>query len=427
MKIKEKIYFGLLILLYFIVRISYWVTHDETPFSDIADYVRIGQQVVENWDFAHFHPFWLSYKPPVLPLFLAFYFKLRGSFNLDFWPLFQTVFHFSSLLFLLFEIRRVNKCLLVPGLYLFVFALSKSSVFWSFKPSTEYISEAFILSLSAFTLYTLRKKTVLNFFVLGLLTMTSILLRPQFIPFLGIAIPMAFLIKAKPKEKIKMATAILLGAFLTWLPWGVRTYQLYGTPIFTSTQGPYSFLWELGKVNYTSPMNEIITTDVSELQMTAESRFKNDFEAMTFANSVAKGWLKANFPTYLSLIPFRIWNSISDKSEALTHLPRNDLFPNYADWILLNKDSFFVVSGIFGLILSLYFTPVLWPLFAIPMVQWLMGTAFLSYPRIIDPALPFFYAGNYVFFTFIRDFVRRKRHNPPKEANSLLQKFSKSI
>lgn len=208
-----------------------------------------------------------------------------------------------------------------------------------------------------------------------------------------------------------MISSVLLGAFLTWLPWGVRTYRLYQAPIFTSTQGPYSFLWELGNIQYTTSMGETAVTDVTKLQATATQYFKNDYEAMMFANSIAKEWLNKNFPMYLELIPFRIWNSIADKSEALTHLPRNELFPAWADWILLNKESFFVVSGLAGLILSLFLAPAFWPLCALPVTQWLMGTAFLSYPRIIDPALPFFYAGNYFLFAFIRDILRRRRNN----------------
>jgi len=409
----QKVSFLAFSLIYFAIRVTYWITVDETPFSDIADYVRIGQQVADHWDFAHTRPFWLSYKPPTMPLFLAAYFKLRNSFNLDFWPLFQTIFHFCSLLFLLIQLQKLKDGFLISCTCFFVFALSKSSVFWSLKPSTEYLSESFLLFLCAFTIYTENQKKILYFFILGVATMAAILLRPQFIPTLLVISVFPIFLSIKKPEKIKMIFAFLLGGFLTWAPWGVRTYRIYQHPIFTSTQGPYSFLWELGTIRYIDATGEIKNTDVTQLQEDADKAFRNDYESMQYAKKMSMDWLKNNLVAYLNLIPFRIWNSISDTSEALTQVSRNNLLPKWANWVFIDKSSFLVVTGIIGLVLASLLNPQMWPICLLPISQWLMGVAFLSYPRIIDPALPFIYFGNFVFLILIRNFARRKRRQSP--------------
>lgn len=403
----------LMSLAYFVIRVGYWNSTSEIPFSDMDDYIRISKQIVTIWDFSHTLDFWHSYKPPTLPLFLALYYKFRGSFELDFWPLFQTLFNFVALLFLARVLYKNTKNKFFPVLLIFTFSFSTSSVFWSLKPATEYFSETFLIFICAFTIYSFQKRTLLNFFVLGVFSLSAIFLRPQFLPIL-LVIPIALCFsKASPKKIGLLVFTFFLGSALTWLPWGLRAVRLYGHPIFTSTQGPYSFLWELGDLEIKLESGELLLTNVSKLQIEAPQNFKSDYDAMVYASKISKLWLKQHFDQYLGLLPFRIWNSASDKSEYLTKVPRNELFPRQIDWILLDKSEVFVVSGLLGMLLSLWIWPILWPLALLPISQWALGFCFLSYPRIIDPALPFIYFGNVLLVVGINRLLRRKRELSP--------------
>lgn len=385
-------------LLFWGLRLFYWSHNHEEPFSDIQDYVKIGLSVYQDWDFSYTKPFWLSYKPPVMPLFIALYFLLRGSTTLDLWPFFQTTFVFLSLLWLAYEIKIITKRWSLALLLIFVVALSKGSIFWSLKAATESLTEGFLYLLCAATLATHRKN---NFYViLSLICVGAFLLKPQFL--LTIALVIILIIYRFYKESIKTqdsysylmkACLFLLIGFLLWLPWGVRTYKLYGHSVLTSTQGPYSFFWELGQIEYFDEDGLLKQTHVNEIQDKAPRMFKNDYEAMSYWNKITQQWLKKNTKNYLLLIFNRVQNSIADKQEYLSKLDRNRLYNSGLDQMLISKTQFSVAMGLSGLIIFVILWPPLLPLFLFPFSFWIMGCLFLGYARVLDPCLPLFCFG----------------------------------
>lgn len=394
--------------LFFVLRCYYWTITKEEPFSDSADYVRIAKGILEWCNFSHGGDFWYSYKPPTMPLILAFYFKLRGTYALDFWPIFQTSLNFFAVIYLIKQVANA-----IPGFkldfpFMAVFALSSSSIFWSLKASTEYCSESFLIFLCAMTIDVFKNRSPWFFLGLGFFAMGAILLKPQFILLILIIPTAIFFYGWTWKNKLIGLFFFGTGLFAAWVPWGIRTYRIYGTPILTSTQGPYSFMWELGRIRSKDKNGNEAETDVYDFQSKAPLRYKNDLEAMLDANIIVKQWIKENALVYIKLIPARLTNTIFDESEALTRVPRKELLPSWINWILLDKVPILVVSGIIGLIAIIFVRPSLWPLAAIPIGFWIMGIAFLSYPRVLDPALPIFYLGNYFFVIFWRSILRRK-------------------
>lgn len=405
---NRKLLFILVGFFYFTIRLIYWFQTKEDPFSDTADYVRIAVGIIERGDFSHSANFWYSYKPPSMPLILALYFKIRGSYALDFWPFFQTIFNFFALVYLVKQISRILPNPTLSLSILAVFALSTSSVFWSLKPATEYCSETVLIFLCAFVIDAYQRTTVWQYWLLGFFAMGAVLLKPQFMPILLILPCAQFLYRGPWRRNLIKVLLLGAGIFTAWLPWGVRTYQIYGTPILTSTQGPYTFLWDLGKVEYADNEGKIVTTDINELQTQAPQKFRNDFEAMSYANKVAKYWLHGHYLEYIKIIPERVVNTMIDGFEGLTKVPRNELFPPWADWILLDKFLVLIVGGVFGLISILFYQPKLWSLCLMPISFWLMGIAFLGYPRVLDPALPAIYIGNLFLIINAYEFLRRR-------------------
>lgn len=402
-------------VLFWGLRFLYWTENYEEPFSDIADYVRIGTGVYQNWDFSFAPSFWLSYKPPVMPLFIAFYFLLRGSTNLDLWPLFQTMIIYVSLLWLVYEIRTVTKRWSFSLLLLLVVALSKGSIFWSLKASTESLSEGFLYLLGAVFLASQRKRNF--YFPLVLICVGAFLLKPQFI--LAIALACVFHFYNEYKQwhftpiYFKRISLFLLSGFLLWLPWGIRTYNLYGHPVLTSTQGPYSFFWELGNLEYKDENGILKQTHVNEIQSQAPTTFKNDYEAMVYWNKISQQWIKNNIQNYYSMIINRIRTTVKDKQEYLSKLDRNYLFNNAIDRMLISKTDFSVVASLLGLVLLALTWRSLLPLLLFPLSFWIMGCLFLGYARVLDPSLPLFSFGliaflDRIYHYFSKLFLKQK-------------------
>lgn len=396
-------------IIFWILRLSYWSITNEVPFSDIGDYVRIGQTVASAFDF-RFDDFWASYKPPGVPLFLGLIFKFFGSDDLAWVRIFQTGILFVSALWMGFElyVRKTPYFILV--LLGLAIALSKPSIFWSYKPSTESLSEAFMYLNIACGLYFFRKSSILSALFFGFCLLMSVLIRPQallVLPMAGIAI---LLQKQSPRKiQFKYLALVAISAFLTWLPWGARNYQKYGHFLFLSTQGPYSFLWELGNVEVKIPgiPDRTIVKSVYDLQKEAPLLFKNDFEAMNYASFFMKDWIFNNWKDFPFLIFRRLIQSSTDHAEYLTKVSRIDLFQSDLNKLLIDKSWWGIIFGVLGLIFFSFTLNINWLwVLAIPIAQWFMGILFLGYARILDPSLPIILFGNSYWLYFLYHKIR---------------------
>jgi hypothetical protein len=185
-----------------------------------------------------------------------------------------------------------------------------------------------------------------------------------------------------------IALAYSLGVAVTWAPWLVRSYRLYAHPVAFTTQGPYTFLWELGAVKVTLADGTPALHTMNDMQAEAGRRFKTDYEASKYGDEVVRNWLRENWRSYLRLIRPRLLRQISDRSEYLTKLPRDNLFGIHPE-PLLDKSRFAVFLGLGGLVLfALAYGAWAAPLAILPLVLLLFGAVFLGYPRMFDPYLP---------------------------------------
>lgn len=393
-------------ILFFGLRTAYWMKVAEEPFSDMRDYLKIAIALYENLAFK-LEGFWQSYKPPTFPILISFYFLLRQSFNLDLWAPFQVSAHFLSLLILfryLYSDSRLRNYFLV--MFAFV-AVSLSSVFWSFKLSTEYFSEIFIVVLTWCYLNLHKNRNIKWSIFSGFLTMAAIFHRPQFLMVTGI--PVAILALSWPIKKSSLKNVVILGLtmFIVWLPWGLRAKELYGKFLFTSTQGPYSFLWELGNIKSVDS-GEMTTID--KLQDSATGMFSNDHQAMEYANQHVKLWIKENWSEYIfRMIPRRVASSMVATDEGLTKVDRNTLFHNDLDKLILNKHWWVIALGVLGFLIGGFRDVRVLIIGGPSLLLWLFGALFLSYPRILDPSIPYLMSGSFFLLSTGHDFWMKRR------------------
>ncbi|MBL7544830.1 MAG: hypothetical protein JNL11_13515 [Bdellovibrionaceae bacterium] len=388
------------------LRFAYWMKITEEPFSDMYDYFKIATILYDNLAFK-IEGFWQSYKPPTFPILISFYFFIRQSFDLDIWAPFQVSIHFLSLLILFRYLYNDDR---LRRYFLFMFglvAVSLSSVFWSFKLSTEYFSEIFIVVLTWCYLNLHRKPSIKWTILSGFLTMAAIFHRPQFL--MVTSIPIVILLLSWPLKKSALKNLAILGItmFLVWLPWGLRAKELYGKFLFTSTQGPYSFLWELGEMKSVDSAEK---TTIDKLQDSATRMFANDYQAMEYANQHVKLWIKDNWSEYIfEVIPRRIAYSLVSTDEGLTKVDRNTLFYSDLDKLILNKHWWFIALGVLGFLIGGFRDARVWILAGPSLLLWLFGCLFLSYPRILDPSIPYLMSGSFFLFSTGYDFWMKRR------------------
>jgi len=393
------------------IRVYYWSITVEEPFSDMADYVRIAHGILTAFDFGH-GAFWQSYKPPTMPLLLAVDFRFFGLDNMIAWRVTQTAFLFVALLLLCRELVQSTRTPWYAVTLIWIVALSKSSIFWSYKPATESMSEAFLYLAAAATSWAVRRRSAVAFGLVGFVYVVTLLLRPQFLPVLplllvGLAV-WAWFDGRSWRAKSRFAICFLLAAAAVWAPWLVRGMMLYGNPVPVSTQGPYSFLWELGAVTIREPDGSAEKRDVHQLLAEAPQRFDNDYQAMVHANRFVAQWLRDKGRSYPTLIISRAKRSLVEKEIFLTHVSRSELLPPLFNRFLIDKHATLLIAGVLGLLVMATMVPMgFLPVAAISIAQWLMGAAFMGEARLAEPSLPLFLFGNVVWVVLL---FRLARH-----------------
>ena len=393
------------------LRISYWSIVSEEPFSDMADYLSIAKRVLHQGSFNH-DSFWQSYKPPTLPVLGAGVFWLAGSEDLLNWRVALGALTLLGVLWAAYEIAKVTNRHWVGLLLLVVVALSKSSIFWSLKFASEGAAEMLSYWSISLFLFSLRTKRAGAFFILGLVVMAAVLNRPQSLPILPLYFLLAIFLLAKrgrdlatrrSKNVYVLSSAFILGVSVCWAPWLARSWKLYGHVLAFSSQGPYSFLWELGSVSNRAG----IVTDVTQLQKEAPKKFANDYEAEEYAQEFVSAWLSAHYFDYPELIFSRIGRSFNEQGIDLSKVSRSALFSSDIDGVLLDKDHAIALSGIAGLIVLIFYHLELGVLLISSLAPWLFGALFISSPRLLEPYIPIILFGNCAWLLLISSIRRR--------------------
>jgi hypothetical protein len=408
------ILYGTGILTFWVVRLYYWHITYELPFSDMADYVHLGQRVAAHFDF-RWDPFWIAFKPPTFPLLLAINFKLFGSDNLLSWRFCQTILLFSSLLWLCREITISTNRHYFGIALLWIVALSKSSIFWSYKPAMESASEAFIYLMIAASMFALRRQKPYLFLLLGFIYAAGVMLRPQFLLVTALLCGTLLLHGAYDRTSWRKLTLSLfcfvLGGLITWAPWVMRNYRDYGHLVLLTTQEPYTFLWDVGAVTIIDTDGKPITRDAFQLLAQAPTRFRNDDDAAKFANRFVREWLREKRSELPAIVWSRAVSTIttpaSNSPSGLTHVSRRQILPGRYNRLLIDKSPVLLVTGIAGLIAFVFLAPMtLNPVAIVPIGQWVLGFSLSSYARLLEPSVPLFLFGNVMWVVLILGLIR---------------------
>lgn len=398
------------------LRIHYWRVTAEEPFSDMADYLAIADGFRCCWALSQ-SDFWQSYAKPVLPAMAGFLFSITGGIDLNAWRLALALTTFLSLLWLAREVYLASRCYMYSLALIGCVAVAKSSIFWSLKFATEGLGEAFIYLVCAALLCTHRTKdSVWPSLILGMASALALLNRPNLV----LVMPLIFLastvkfsgMRRMLSFRLRNFCGLVLGCSCVVLPLAIRTYSLYGTVTLSPTQGPYSFLWELGAVPVTLPSGEQTTRTAQQLQEEAHRLFANDLEASTFAKGIARTWVAQNWSdTYPVLIKNRFFSTIEQRDIALSKVPRTQLFPGSLERILIDKSPLLFTLGSIGLVfLALRFGGVLHILIATALLPWGFGILFMGDPRMLEPSLPLVLFGNAALAVLIVEGIRKFAH-----------------
>lgn len=384
--------FASALLLFVAVRLVYWSNVSEEPFSDMADYIHWGRSwAAGNWMMEG--QFWGgAYKPPGVPLLYAAVFALTGGHDVDHLRWTQLAISVAGLAFLAWQLVRASGTMVAGLLLILVVTFTKSSVFWSFKVGTEVLSEGLLyLSLGA-ALWVYRDSArPSKYFLLALVTVFATFVRPNSLPLVGVLVlfPLARQFQANRKKAVLCLVAYAVSVACIWAPWVVRNYAHCGQFVPLSTQGPYTFLWELGNVNLPGPDGERMVVHVNQLQADAQHRFANDCEASQYAMGLVKAWLKENITTYPDFIKSRLLRYTTDRQIDLTRISRSQLHPALDSLLVDKSQAQIAIAMVAALGLSLFYT---WAriILAAVAATLVFSALFLGDARMFEPFIPLF-------------------------------------
>lgn len=406
---KTLLFLVLFAVIFWSLRLSYWSTVSEEPFSDMANFDQVAHGIAANWTF-DWSPFWKTYTTPTLPTARAVQIVLFGD-TLTSWRLFQTTLTFTASLWLAYEIYIISGSRVLAFGLLFAIALSKPSIFWSLKLAREGFHEMLVYALSACFLRSARTRKPIACLTTGVLTAALFLNRANSLPLMPVAallVGLSFWPWASARDRAKWGTMVIAliafssGVALLWTPWIIRSVKLYGEPVLLSTQGPYGLLWELEEITVSLEGGRKVTTDVNRLQQEATIQFPTDLAASKYAREVAVAWVRDNLNKLPTITLGRIRRTIYDRSIYLTKVSRQNLYDNFIDYLLIDKTPYTVLSGLLGLlILGRLYRWELLSLFAAVTVPWLSAAVIVGYPRMLEPAIPMILFGNVAWFALL--------------------------
>ncbi len=320
-------------LVFWGLRLTYWLSTAEIPFSDIADNIAVGQRIATTFTFGINDAFY-SYFRPVTPSFIAASILIsHDHFDWAFRVLVQTI-TFCSALLVAREVTKLTGRQWLGWVLLFIVALSRPSIFWSLKLSTETVSEALLLASIGLVLNALSTRKPVIFGLAGVASLLLALNTPQFLPSL-LLLAVGLLVFSHWFRW--GAVCFSIGAVLMWSPWVIRNYMHYGAFIPIATVGADTPIWDYGTVpirqgrytelkvddNVTLPA----TMSIDQLKNGILAGAPNDYERAKIERRIFWAWFKANWMDYPRLFTWRFKQLISQNgASGLTHVPRDHLF-----------------------------------------------------------------------------------------------------
>ncbi|MCB2185649.1 MAG: hypothetical protein KQJ78_04485 [Deltaproteobacteria bacterium] len=381
------------------LRASYWAITTEVPFSDMSNYQTIATGILQHGDFSQ-SDFWRSYRTPTTPLLRALQMALTGP-SLTAWQWFLATLTFLSLAWLAWEVGALTRSRYLALALVLTVALAKGSIFWSYKLSRESVAEPLVYLGLAAMLAALRRPRPWLFLLAGAVNLAAALNRPNAfvtVPLFAAGLAGAWLWArrgsagpnpARGKALAWGLAAFLLGVVLVWSPWLVRNWRIYHRVVPFSSQGPFSFLWDLGRFRVELPDGRVLVTDAREVRAQVMREFPSDMAGADYAQELGRLWLAQNWRAYLRLLPGRAWAGWYGDQINLTRVSRRELFPAWWNAWLPDRAPGLLFLGLAGLVaLGLAYGPRLWLLPVMGLTPWLATLPFLGLPRMLEPSVP---------------------------------------
>lgn len=390
------------LVLFWGLRGAYWTSTYEAPFSDIADYVWVGTNIASQFLFGASEQLY-AYYAPVTPTFIAIARWLGGGhFEATFRLLVQAI-TFCSALLLAYELAMLTGRAWLGWALPFIVALSRPSIFWSLKLSTEPVSEALLLATVGLTLRALRTRRAATFLVAGAAAIAVVLNRPQFLP--SVVVLGAALLALRPRRN---AVLFALGVGIVWSPWIVRNALHYGALVPLSTSGSEILLWEQG----VSPVKvgRYDALQVGDLTLRVEGGFSEvrraldtqptEVDRMRLVRRIWLAWAVANKWDLHRLYVARLKRLVFENgASGLTQVPRSPLFaapplvlqagspsaPRWLEAILLDKSPITCLLALGGTVVLLVrhrVTAAAIASFAV--LPWFVLATLTSYERTVE-------------------------------------------
>lgn len=427
-----SIVFVALCAAFWVLRIFYWKTNAETPFSDMADYVAVADNIIGSFTFGH--PLDPTFETPVTPSLIAIS-KLISA--VDFHSVFQfltQLLAFIGALALAREIRLLTGQTFLALALLGIVAICRPSIFWSLKISTEPVCEALLYVASAITLATLRTQRLSLSLTAGMCCLLLGLNRPNYLP--GIALVfVAIFLRARAVQspdtdqskswrsrrifgltlgarQMALPAVFLCGFLGLWSPWIARNFIYHGVFLPTSSSGYLALVWDQGgapirigrykslKLADGSEFSNFGTANLFE----AWKKLPTPVERTRFTQMLSSAWLAANWPDLPRLTLWRLRHMIMNRgADGLTKLSREELFLSsgpgvqfpYLDagWInvlLLDKTPTVCLLSLVGLIFLLIRFPCAGlALTGLLFVPWIAAAAVIANARSVESLIAF--------------------------------------
>jgi len=383
------------------MRIGYWSVTTEEPFSDMAGFREMAERFAAGGKLA-VDEFWQSYRAPVLPLLGALQIVLFGD-GLGPWRYMQAALVCGGACWLARELWHATGSRWLGSTWLWVTALTQPSVFWSLKFAKEGLHEALSYVVLAAALRLLRRPSLGLAMVVGALTYAAMLNRTNFV--LALAVIPALMVfgraipgglAARLRDAAPWLLAFFAGAVLAWLPWGVRTWHLYGRPLAMTTDGSCVALDGLGSIDVLESDGTRQTIEYWPFMHSAPQRFPTDHAADVWLSARVWQAVLADKTRWLHKAVRNVATSAFLREISLTRVPRDRLLPAPWQWLLLDKNAVAVVVGIVGVFLLACWHRRLLVIGLLTVLPWLLACCLLGLPRYLEPAIPLLLFGNVI-------------------------------
>jgi hypothetical protein len=401
--LNNTLYFSLF-LVFWITRLHYWNTTFELPFSDMSEFEAVARSILASFEFG-IGDFWRSYKSPTLPSLRALQILVLGD-TLRGWQIFQAMLCSLGVAWLAREIYLATRTHFLSITLITAVVISKASIFWSLKLSSEGVAESFLYISLAAALSTLRSPSWQRFFYLGVVFTIALLNRPNYLLSV-VFFPLFFLvaqffpqfsnltIKVTPKKMSLFFLCYACGVAILWAPWMVRSYRIYGEVLPLNTSGNSTFIYGVWDIEIKDRQDRWVSMNYEQIMSEAPKRFQNDLQFSKWCGEAVSNWWRNNWRSFPRMYLRRIVEAIEDRDVQLTKVSRLQIFPGVINLALIDKQPVFIILGMIGISLLPFFSSSALALLTIlTLPAWFFALMFQGNPRFLEPMIPLIIWGN---------------------------------